>query len=150
MGEIEVRSPGLMEGYLDADGRLTPVLQGGWYPTADLGHLDADGNLHVAGRNRAVHRLGFTLYPESLERKAESCGRPVKVVAAEDVRRGATLHFVVADPGGGEPQHWRRRLAPYLAEYEQPNAVHVVDQFPLGPNGKVDTDALSALIGVAA
>ncbi|WP_330239810.1 class I adenylate-forming enzyme family protein [Streptomyces sp. NBC_00525] len=147
-GEIEVRSPGLMECYLAADGALDPVVDTGWYPTADLGHLDAEGNLHVHGRNRAVHRLGFTLYPESLERKAELCGRPVKVVAAQDVRRGASLHFVVADPDGGEPRDWRRRLAPHLADYEQPNSVHVIREFPLGTNGKVDTAALGALIGV--
>ncbi|MER7402481.1 class I adenylate-forming enzyme family protein [Streptomyces sp. NPDC000070] len=149
-GEIEVRSPGLMEGYLKPDGTLVPVVDTGWYPTADLGHLDADGHLHVHGRNRAVHRLGFTLYPESLERKAENCGRPVKVVAARDERRGASLHFVVADPDGGEPRDWRRRLAPHLAEYEQPNAVHVVREFPLGTNGKVDNRALGELIGVGA
>ncbi|WP_369272599.1 class I adenylate-forming enzyme family protein [Streptomyces sp. R11] len=148
-GEIEVRSPGLMEGYLAPDRTLDPVVRTGWYPTADLGHLDAEGNLHVHGRNRAVHRLGFTLYPESLERKAEHCGRPVKVVAAQHVRRGASLHFVVADPDDGEPCDWRRRLAPHLADYEQPNSVHVVREFPLGANGKVDTAALGALIGVA-
>uniref|UniRef100_UPI0004C8FE24 class I adenylate-forming enzyme family protein n=1 Tax=Streptomyces sp. NRRL WC-3742 TaxID=1463934 RepID=UPI0004C8FE24 len=147
LGEIEVRSPGLMEGYLLADGSLTPVAPGSWFATGDLGRLDESGNLHVAGRNRAVHRLGFTLYPEHLERKAENCGRPVKVLAVDDPRRGASLHFVVADPDGDTPAAWRGRLTAHLADYEQPNAVHVVDRFPLTPNGKVDPHALRTLIG---
>ncbi|MEW2584266.1 class I adenylate-forming enzyme family protein [Streptomyces virginiae] len=150
LGEVEVLSPGLMEGHLLEDGTLAPVAQDSWYPTADLGHLDADGHLYVVGRNQAVHRSGFTLYPESLERKAEACGRQVKALAVEDLRRGCALHFVVADPDGGSPAQWRLRMAPHLAEYEQPNAVHVVDRFPLSANGKTDTAALRKMIGVAA
>ncbi|MGW7557325.1 class I adenylate-forming enzyme family protein [Streptomyces rimosus] len=148
LGEIEVDSPGLMEGYLLEDGTLTPVRHTTWYPTADLGRFDEAGNLHVVGRNQAVHRLGFTLYPESLERKAEAAGRQVKVLAVEDRRRGSALHFVVADPEGGAPAEWRRRLATHLAEYEQPNAVHVVESFPLSPNGKVDAGALRGMVGL--
>ncbi|MEU9485348.1 class I adenylate-forming enzyme family protein [Streptomyces decoyicus] len=148
LGGIEVRSPGLMAGYLQEDGSLTPVDPDAWYPTADLGSVDAEGTVRVVGRNQAVHRLGFTLYPESLERRAEACGRPVKVLAVEDQRRGSALHFVVADPDGAAPLTWRRRLAEHLAEYEQPNAVHVVDHFPLTANGKPDTRALRAELGL--
>ncbi|KUL36035.1 hypothetical protein ADL22_26070 [Streptomyces sp. NRRL F-4489] len=149
LGAIEVRSPGLMAGYLQEDGSLAPADPDAWYPTADLGSVGADGIVRVVGRNQAVHRLGFTLYPESLERRAEACGRPVKVLAVPDQRRGSALHFVVADPEGEAPLTWRRRLAPHLAEYEQPNAVHVVDRFPLTPNGKPDTRALRAQLGLA-
>ncbi|WP_234363490.1 class I adenylate-forming enzyme family protein [Streptomyces sp. TN58] len=149
LGEIEVLSPGLMEGHLLDDGTLAPVPRG-WYATADLGRLDAEGHLYVVGRNQAVHRSGFTLYPENLERKAEACGRQVKALAVEDLRRGCTLHFVVADPDGGSPAQWRGRMAPHLAEYEQPNAVHVVDRFPLSANGKTDTAALRRMVGVGA
>ncbi|MFE7316692.1 class I adenylate-forming enzyme family protein [Streptomyces sp. NPDC057555] len=149
LGAIEVRSPGLMAGYLLEDGALAPVDRDAWYPTADLGSVDTDGIVRVVGRHQAVHRLGFTLYPESLERRAEACGRPVKVLAVPDQRRGSALHFVVADPGGEAPLTWRRRLAPHLAEFEQPNAVHVVDDFPLTPNGKTDTRALRSQLGLA-
>ncbi|MFB6438294.1 class I adenylate-forming enzyme family protein [Streptomyces sp. NPDC056411] len=148
LGGIEVRSPGLMAGYLQEDGSLTPVDPDAWYPTADLGSVDADGTVRVVGRNQAVHRLGFTLYPESLERRAEACGRPVKVLAVEDQRRGSALHFVVADPEGEAPLIWRRRLAEHLAAYEEPNAVHVVDHFPLSANGKPDTRALRVQLGL--
>ncbi|MFI0712818.1 class I adenylate-forming enzyme family protein [Streptomyces inhibens] len=148
LGGIEVRSPGLMAGYLQEDGSLTPVDPDAWYPTADLGSVDAEGTVRVVGRNQAVHRLGFTLYPESLERRAEACGRPVKVLAVDDQRRGSALHFVVADPEGEAPLTWRRRLAEHLAEYEQPNAVHVVGHFPLTANGKPDTRALRAQLGL--
>ena len=139
IGEIWVRSPGLMEGYLGEDGTvLARDDDGAAYRTGDLGHWTAGGALAVVGRKYAVHRLGHTLYPEVIERKAEACGRPVKVVALEDERRGSTLVFVVADPAGGHAQQWRRALNALLPTYEQPNRVLVVAEFPVNANGKPD------------
>jgi non-ribosomal peptide synthetase component E (peptide arylation enzyme) len=104
--------------------------QGAYYQTHDIGYLDEAGNLHVLGRKSAVHRNGYTLYPEGLERKAEACGAPVKIVAIEGGRRGASLAFVIADP----------------AAYERPNSVHVLRHWPTTTNGKVDNAALRTLV----
>ncbi|HEY8532689.1 MAG TPA: fatty acid--CoA ligase family protein [Micromonospora sp.] len=146
LGEVVLRSPGLMAGYLDDNGEVVPLQAGEWYRTNDLARLDADGNLHVVGRRNAVHRLGYTLYPQSIERKAEECGRPVAVVPIEDERRGVALAFFVADPDGNDAAYWRRRISSLLPAYEQPNVVRVVDQFPLNRNGKVDTAALRQML----
>src|ERR1700754_1875331 len=91
-GEIWVRSPDLFTGYLDENG-ITPVDHRTGYRTGDLGFQDPDGNLHVLGRKFAVHRSGHTLYPEAIERTAQQCGRPVKIVALDHDRRGAQLVF---------------------------------------------------------
>lgn len=147
LGEIEVRTAGLMTGYLGGRGAAA----GGWYRTNDLGYLDRHGNLHVVGRRHAVHRLGHTLYPEHIERRAEEvCGRPVRVLAVDDERRGASLIFVVCDPDGGAPKQWRERLRDRLPRHEQPNRVHVVDELPVGATGKVDLAQLRHRVAQAA
>ncbi|MGW0521485.1 AMP-binding protein [Crossiella sp. NPDC003009] len=128
-GEICVRTTGLMAGYLAEDGTVAPFGQE-VYRTGDLGFRDGEGNLHVLGRRAAVHRLGHTLYPEALARKARRCGRPVSVVPVEDERRGCQLVFLVADRGGHEARYWRARIEPHLAPYEQPNQLLVVDRLP--------------------
>ncbi|HEU4535466.1 MAG TPA: AMP-binding protein, partial [Polyangiaceae bacterium] len=46
-GEILVRGPTLMSGYL---GGADPRRDGGWFPTGDLGAFDERGRLHVLGR----------------------------------------------------------------------------------------------------
>ncbi|AUG75258.1 hypothetical protein CFP65_0283 [Kitasatospora sp. MMS16-BH015] len=147
-GEIIVRSPAMMVGYLAEDGSIARSGDGA-YRTQDLGYWDTKGNLYVVGRKYAVHRLGHTLYPESIERRAEACGRPVKIVALDDERRGCQLVFVVADPDGAGAQQWRREIDALLPSYEQPNKVLVVEQFPLNANGKPDMVELRRLAGEA-
>ncbi|MCP3821629.1 acyl--CoA ligase [Streptomyces sp. A3M-1-3] len=146
VGEIWLHTPDLMEGYLSAGGGIAPAPASHGYRTGDLGHLDEGGNLHVAGRRSAVHRLGHTLYPEVLERKAEVCGRPVKVIALADERRGHELVFVIEDPESGHPRVWRERVSRQLASFEHPNHVLVTDRFPLNRNGKTDVLRLRAWV----
>ncbi|OLL74514.1 Long-chain-fatty-acid--CoA ligase [Pseudonocardia sp. Ae168_Ps1] len=146
-GEVVVDTPDLMTGLLDADGGIRPVPRGP-YRSGDLGRLDPDGTLRVVGRRRAVHRLGHTLYPESLAARAERQGCPVRVLPFDDERTGCDLVFAVADPSGRGPRYWRRVFAEVLAPHESPNQMVVVDEFPLTSNGKVDTSTLRRTVEV--
>lgn len=49
-GEVQIRGRSLFNRYLPADGFPAPFLEGGWFRTGDLGHLDDAGRLHVTGR----------------------------------------------------------------------------------------------------
>ncbi|RYZ17443.1 MAG: hypothetical protein EOO70_01920 [Myxococcaceae bacterium] len=68
IGEIEIRSPSLFEGYV-AQPEATAVsrTEDGWFRTGDLGYL-AEGELFVTGRLKdlIIHR-GTNLYPEDIE-----------------------------------------------------------------------------------
>lgn len=71
-GEIEVAG-GLMLGYLGQ-----PPLQGDWWPTGDLGEIDADGFVHVRGRIKHVliTAFGRNVSPEWVETALRS-GRTI-------------------------------------------------------------------------
>jgi len=146
LGEVMVETPDLMEGYLGEDGAVAPA-PGGWYPTNDLGHLDENESLFVAGRKHAVDRMGYTLYPEIIERKAEAAGCSTRIVALPDERRGSQLVFFVEDEQQRDAQHWREVLSAALAVYEQPNRIEVLERFPLNRNGKPDKKQLAELAG---
>ncbi|MFI6296481.1 aldehyde dehydrogenase family protein [Nonomuraea sp. NPDC050790] len=142
-GEVVVRSADLMEGYLPLEEPAAPLTE---LRTNDLGYFDAEGNLYVVGRKFAVHRLGHTIYPEAVERRAAAAlGRPVAVVPVEDERLGCRLVFFVADAGEPQPADWRARLTAQLPAHEGPNQVVVLDRIPVTARGKPDMAALRRL-----
>ncbi len=144
VGELLVRTPDVFSGYLTADGVFDPV-RDPWFRTGDLGRFDDRGNLFVLGRKLAVHRAGYTLYPEVVERAASACGAPVKVIGLPDERLGSRLVFFVQDPEGRDALYWRARICAQLSPFEYPNRVVVCDAFPLNRNGKPDGRQLRAM-----
>ncbi|MEV8117221.1 aldehyde dehydrogenase family protein [Streptomyces xiamenensis] len=144
LGELVVRSAGLMTGHLGPDGEIVPV-PGPVHHTGDIGLIDDEGRVVPIGRKRAVHRDGHTLYPDHLAELAEAAGAPTQVVALEDERRGVRLVFVVADAQGRQRAYWKRAFRAVLARYEQPDDVLVVRDFPLNSTGKPDPAALESL-----
>lgn len=144
VGEVQVNTPDLMEGYLDTDGNVAPTARG-WFATGDFGYLDQGDNLFVVGRKLAVNRKGYTLHPEIIEHKVAEGGVRVKIVPVSDKRDGCRLVFYVEDEERREPPFWRQRINELLPAYEQPNQVHVVERFPLNRNGKPDKKQLERM-----
>ncbi|GAA2462850.1 hypothetical protein GCM10010388_63370 [Streptomyces mauvecolor] len=144
LGELVVRSEGLMTGHLGDDGEIIPV-SGPAHRTGDIGLLDDAGRVFPVGRKRAVHRDGHTLYPDHLAERAESAGAQTEVVAVPDERLGCRLVFVIADPDDHEPAHWKRVLRAVLARYEQPDHIVVLPALPLTNTGKPNLAVLEKI-----
>ena len=67
-GEIVVRSPTAMSGYWRDPATTAKVLVDGWLHTGDLGHLDGEGFLHLAGRQKdAIVTAGETVHASEVE-----------------------------------------------------------------------------------
>ncbi len=69
IGEIIAKGPNVMIGYYEDEEATKAVLKNGWFYTGDLGYMDKDGILYVAGRQKNVIVLknGKNIYPEELE-----------------------------------------------------------------------------------
>jgi long-chain acyl-CoA synthetase len=69
-GEILIRGPGLMAGYLEDDAATQEILDGeGWLNTGDFGEIDEDGCLSITGRrkNLIVTATGKNVAPFKVE-----------------------------------------------------------------------------------
>ena len=142
-GEILLRGPNLMLGYLD-DPEATKAAVGadGWLHTGDAGRLDAAGYLTITGRLKDMYICGgFNVYPAEVEQVlarldgvAESA-----VVGVPDPRLGEVGQaFVVRRPGHGlDAADVLAFCRERLANYKVPRRVEFRDTLPRNPSGKV-------------
>ena len=70
IGEVVVKGPMVMKGYYNMPAETAEVFtEDGWFKTGDLGKLDSEGYLYLAGRakNLIVTEGGKNVYPEEIE-----------------------------------------------------------------------------------
>jgi acyl-CoA synthetase (AMP-forming)/AMP-acid ligase II len=148
-GEIYVR-PYLMSGYWNDPGETAEVLVDGWLRTRDLGHLDANGFLHLMGRAReAIMVDALPQYAGPIERALAR--HPdvdqAYVVGAPDDRTGEAVHAYVIATEGGAPD--RDALAELvrseLGAASVPATITFISEVPVAASGKPDKRELLSL-----
>ncbi len=141
IGELAVRTPRIMKGYATTDGATLP-LQDGWLPTRDMGWIDADGYVFLAGRrDDMIIRGGENIAPAEVEAVLQ--GHPavddVAVLGMPDVEWGQKVAAVVVRRPGCDVEaadlveHCRLRLA----SFKKPEVVRFVTVVPRNHLGKV-------------
>ena len=141
-GEILLRGPNVMLGYLDdpAATRETVDLSG-WLHTGDIGHLGPDGYLTITDRLKDMYICGgFNVYPAEVEQvlaRLEGVAEAA-VVGVPDGRLGEVGRaYLVPRPGctlnAEAVLAWCR---PRLANYKLPRQIVFRDSLPRNPSGK--------------
>ena len=124
----------------DADAR---ALRDGWYFTGDMGWLDADGELYVAGRvDDMIIRGGQNIHPVEVEDvlARHPAIADVAVVGEPDARWGErVVAFIVPRRSGLSAEAVDRycREAPDLASFKRPRRVVFVREIPKTASGKI-------------
>jgi long-chain acyl-CoA synthetase len=139
-GHVALRGPNLFSGYWP-DRSGGPDIDG-WFRTADVGFLDADGDLHLVDRSSDVVIVsGFNVFPREVEQVlAELDGvAEAAVVGAPDDRLGEVVKAVVVREPGTElsEEDVRAHCAARLARFKVPAVIEFVDVLPRTPTGKV-------------
>ncbi len=162
VGEILVKSPTLMTGYLDDPAATQAALRDGLLHTGDLGRLDAAGHLHIeCRRTDLIITGGENVYPREVE--AVLCSHPeietAVVVGVDDSKWGQRVSAVVvpfsppsptrpADDGshGELPKRIIDFCVTRLAKYKIPRAIVIAESLPMTPSGKIDLKAAKTLL----
>ncbi len=142
-GEILLRGPNVMLGYLDDPAATAVAIDGdGWLHTGDAGRLDAAGNLAITGRIKDMYICGgFNVYPAEVEQVLARLGGVAEsaVIGVPDPRLGEVGQaFLVTRPGHALAEadvlaFCRERLA----NYKVPRRVVFCPALPRNASGKV-------------
>ena len=142
-GEVVVRGPERMLGYLvDAENDVA-LDDEGWFATGDLGRLDAAGHITITGRLKdVINRGGEKFSTREIEDLLldHPSVRQVAVVGAPDHRFGEVpVAYLVLAPGAdGDATRLERHLRQHgLARQKTPVGWHFRAELPTTPSGKV-------------
>lgn len=144
-GQILVSGPPLFQGYVDGNSLRIPRINDGWYPTGDLGHLDAWGRLRVRGRkDRLFISGGENIHPEEIEAALERLDRIEKavVVPVPDAEYGQRPVAFVQTDHGALPSQWEDRLGTILPSFKIPDAMYRLPESGATDQGTIDRKAL--------
>jgi len=142
VGELVLRGPQLMDGYLEKPEETAQTLRGGWLHTGDIARVDEDGYFFIVDRKKEMIIVsGFNVYPREVEEvlathpavmESAAIGVP-HPIKGEEVKA-----FVVLRPGMTATaeaiiEHCRAGLAPFKV----PKEIEFRESLPKTLIGKV-------------
>jgi long-chain acyl-CoA synthetase len=152
-GEIQILTPDLMAGYLDARGQLLPIEPSTWFPAGDVGQLDESGSLSITGRKKdIIIRGGVNISPAAIEESLLQVNgvADVAVVSVAHELYGEDIVAVLRLEPGVELESLLDALIAHarnhLAQHQQPARYLSIDEFPRTANGKVQKTRLRELV----
>ncbi len=143
-GEIFIKTPHMMAGYLDDATGQAARPDDEWFPSGDLGTLAADGLLRITGRKKdLIIRGSLNISPAALENvllQHEAVAQAA-VVGVPDAVAGEEVVAVLKLKAGRVWIQERAGLEAYCRNSfpapNRPTRLLEIDDFPSGPTGKV-------------
>jgi acyl-CoA synthetase (AMP-forming)/AMP-acid ligase II len=140
-GEIAVRGPQVMKGYLhQPEATAAMIDQKGWLHTGDLGYADAEGNFYVVDRLKELIKYkAYQVAPAELE--AVLLSHPMvadaAVVRSPDLEAGEVPKAFVVLRGEVASEELLDYVAERVAPHKKIRRLEVVDSIPKSPSGKI-------------
>jgi malonyl-CoA/methylmalonyl-CoA synthetase len=153
IGVLEVTGPNVFAGYWRAPEKTRGEFTAdGWFKTGDLGHVDADGYVHIVGRAKdLVISGGYNVYPKEVEAELDALSGVLESavfgVPHPDFGEGVTAVVVPRSAGEVSEADVIHSLHARLARYKVPKRVLFVDELPRNAMGKVQKNLLRATYG---
>jgi acyl-CoA synthetase (AMP-forming)/AMP-acid ligase II len=152
VGGLWIRGPGIVRRYLfdAAADRFDPS---GWLDTGDVGSVDSDGYVYLAGRSDdVINRGGEKVYPAEVEEVLLGDPRVLEAVVvarADDVLGSVPVAYVIPVDRGSDTEvlldELRARCKYGLPKFKRPVEILVVPDLPRAPTGKVQRSKVREL-----
>ncbi len=142
IGELCIRGPQVMEGYLNMPDETSQSIRDGWFYTGDIARADEEGYVYIVDRKKdMIIAGGYNIYPRDIEEVlyAHSKIMEAAVAGIRDRYRGETTKaYIVLTEGESMTkeeviEHCKANLAPYKV----PKLVEFRSELPKTMIGKV-------------
>lgn len=153
VGKLFCRHPFGYLGYMDENGTWLKKSDE-WHDTGDIGRMDDKGFIEVLGRaDDSINRSGYLVLLADIERQISAINgiAMVTVLATRKIERiqGQQIVAFCQLQAGVllDVKGLRSSMDQAMPRYAVPDQIHIVDELPLLPSGKIDRQALLKSIG---
>lgn len=141
VGELIIRGPQVMKGYLANPEETARALRNGWLYTGDLAKRDRDGYFTIVDRKKDIIKTsGYLVFPAEVEEilRRHPAIAEAAVVGEPDTERGEVVKAVVVLRNGGiDLEDLHRFCAEHLSKHKRPRRIEVVRELPRNFLGKI-------------
>ena len=141
-GELIIKGPQVMKGYLNMPEETAETLKDGWLYTGDVAKMDESGYFYIVDRKKdMIVASGYNVYPREIEEvlfEHPDVAEAVAIGVADEYRGQSVKAFVVMRSGAQATEEevlafCKERLAPY----KTPKAVEFREELPKSAVGKL-------------
>ncbi len=142
-GELLIKGPGVMKGYLNRPEETAETLRDGWLYTGDIAQTDEDGYIYIVDRKKdLVIRGGYNVYPREIEEIIYQIHEILEVavigVPHDDFGEEVAAIVVLKDGARMKPQTIQNFVKERVAPYKYPRIVQIIrDPLPKSGTGKI-------------
>ncbi len=142
IGELLVKGPNVMLGYLKQEEATAQTLKNGWLYTGDMAKMDNDGYLYIAGRKKEMINVrGLNVYPREIEETLYQNPKVKEsaVIGILDEHRGEVPkgYVVLKDDAQATEREIIQYLRDRLAPYKIPKQIEFRKSLPKNSTGKI-------------
>jgi malonyl-CoA/methylmalonyl-CoA synthetase len=147
-GMIEVRGPNVFLGYWRKPEKTALELrENGFFISGDVGKIDADGYVHILGREKdLIISGGYNIYPKQIETEIDALDGVLESavfgIVHPDLGEAVAAAVVPIDGVEVDAEQLIKALEPVLARFKLPRKVFIVDELPRNAMGKVQKNLL--------
>lgn len=141
VGELVVKGPNVMIGYLGLPEETNAALKDGWLYTGDLARMDEEGYIYIVDRKKDMILVdGYNVYPREVEEVLYQ--HPAIIEAAvigipDEVHGEAVKAFVALKEVAVSQEEIVSFCQDKLAKYKVPRQVEIVTELPKNSTGKI-------------
>ncbi|QPG06651.1 long-chain-fatty-acid--CoA ligase FadD [Salinimonas marina] len=140
-GEMWVKGPQVMRGYLNREAATNEILQDGWLATGDIAKVDKQGYFYIVDRKKDMILVsGFNVFPNEIEEVAamhEGVIEAAAIGVPHDVSGEVVKLYVVKKDDSLTAQDVITHCRKHLTGYKIPKQVVFKDELPKTNVGKI-------------